>query len=169
MGRLDTFVVWLVTIIVVPGVVCATAIEEPIFERCTGMAAAALERADPHDLDPPPALLPMIAEEAWHPEFGFHAARWSFWLGCAGEIRLGLGARLNTIPVGWWMHVRFSERELIGLYVSQSYMGKRMYGFSTAARYCYGRELNELNPDQLRCLARRVRAPNSSGFACGGK
>jgi len=173
--QLDKIVLWLVTIVVVPSIVFTIATTEPMLERCTGRVVDALERAEPNDRKPPAALVKAIRDEDLRRvlavaafsgsrpaklDFGFSAARWAFVERCDGPPRMDLGWRLNMIPVGWWMNLRFSEDDLIALYVSRSYLGRNVYGFASAARVYYGREVTALTADELRCLVRRQRAPS---------
>jgi hypothetical protein len=170
--RLDRIVIWLGTIVVVPGLVFPIATIAPIMERCTLRVTDALAHAEAVDRRPPPAIVKAIFDDDLRrrlavesfsgsrppkQDFGFLAARWAFFEGCNGPPQMNLGWRFLMIPTGWWMHARFSEEDLVSLHVSRAYMGNKVHGFAAASRHYFGREVTELNGDELRCLVRRAR------------
>nr|WP_106778772.1 penicillin-binding protein 1A [Lysinibacillus timonensis] len=55
---------------------------------------------------------------------------------------------------------RYSKEEIFEMYFNKILMSGRIYGFATAANYFFGKELNELELDEMALLAGMPQSPN---------
>ena len=141
-----------------------------MFARCTQAAFDILAHADPLDRRPPPWLAAAVEYEVTNLDLPLAAARMSMHNShCNGRPAHRTVERMfETLGLSWYWRLRFSHDDIVGLYVSQAWLGVKPFGFSAASRAYFGRELNMLGPDQQRCLIERLRSPNPRAFACGG-
>ncbi|BDH61424.1 penicillin-binding protein 1A/1B [Lysinibacillus sp. PLM2] len=56
---------------------------------------------------------------------------------------------------------RYSKEEIFEMYFNKILMSGRIYGFGTAANYFFGKELNELELDEMALLAGMPQSPNA--------
>lgn len=55
----------------------------------------------------------------------------------------------------------YSKEEIFEMYFNKTLMSGRIYGFGTAAKYFFGKELNELSLDEMATLAGLPQSPNN--------
>lgn len=166
MERLGTIVGFAVGVLILGTPV---AVEAPMFARCTQAAIEILERADPHERQPPAWLMTAVDEALTSSTLPLAAARMSMHNSrCNGKARRTVFRMFETIGLSTWWRMRFSREELVGLYASQVWMGARPFGLAAASRRLFGRELDALSPDQQRCLMQKLQTPNVKRFSCGG-
>jgi hypothetical protein len=79
---------------------------------------------------------------------------------CLGSDQQTVERHVDVLALSAWLSIWFSEDERTALLFSRTYMGPGIYGWDNAARAYYGRELNHLRNDELKCLARRTRNPS---------
>ncbi|MEK4229059.1 PBP1A family penicillin-binding protein [Solibacillus sp. FSL H8-0538] len=64
-----------------------------------------------------------------------------------------------------WLAIKlerqYSKEEIFEMYFNKILMSGRVYGFGTAAEYFYGKELSELNLDEMALLAGMPQSPNN--------
>jgi hypothetical protein len=165
----DRSVIGICIAVVAVIVVLPVAYEAPMFARCTQAALDVLEDADPLDRRPPPVLAAAIEYELGSANLPLAATRKTIRISwCNGRRTHTIAHMFENLGVSLWWRLRFSREDLIGLYASQAWLGYRTKGFAAASRAFFGRELNELTPDELRCLARKLRTPNVRGYRCDG-
>jgi membrane carboxypeptidase/penicillin-binding protein PbpC len=166
----DNIIIWICIIIVTAIVTVPIAYEAPMFARCTQAALDVLQRADPLDRRPPPALAAAIEDELSSANLPLAAARKTIRVTrCNGRRTHTIAHMFENLGVSLWWRLRFSREDLVGLYASQAWLGYRRKGFAAASRAFFGRELDELTPDEQRCLARKLRTPNARGYTCNSK
>jgi hypothetical protein len=167
--RLDKIVIWLVTIVVVPGLVFPIAIEAPMFTRCTQSAIDLLSRAEPLDRHPPASLVAILKENLGY-SLQLQATRQLTAVSeCSGPFTYDIGSRIwSELVLSSWLRLRLRD-DLVTLYTTQAYLGHNTYGFAAAARRYYGRELSDLSSEEMRCLVRKTKAPSSPRLACNGQ
>lgn len=164
MVRLGTVVGVAVAIVVLGAPV---AVEAPMFARCTQSALDILERADPLERRPPAWLVTNVEAALTGSTLPMAAARMSMRNSrCNGPARRTVWRMFETIGLSTWWQLRFSREELVGLYVSQAWLGARPMGFAAASRRLFDSELDELSPEQQRCLMQKLSAPNAKKFRC---
>ncbi len=165
--RLDKFVIALAAIIVVPGIILPAMTEGPKFARCTQAALDVLKHADPLDRKPP-AFVTRAIEVEQKKSSHFWVVRLVTWpTECNGPPSEDWGHRVEDLALSWWIELRFQRKDLVALYAAQAYLGHQVHGFSRAAHFYYGRGLDTLTEEEVRCLMRKERAP--SAYNCNGR
>lgn len=68
--------------------------------------------------------------------------------------------KVKEVILGRQMEQTYTKEEILTLYVNKVYMGDGVYGLQTAANHYYGKDLDELDVDQLAVLAGIPQAPS---------
>jgi hypothetical protein len=169
LSRFDRLVIAVLILIVAIVVALPVAIEAPMFARCTQAAMDILGRADPLDRRPPTWLVHAVEYEVTELDLPLSAARMSMHNShCNGRPAHRTVERMfETLALSVWWRARLRHEDIVGLYVSQAWLGIRPMGFSSASHAYFGRALSELTPDQQRCIIQKLRSPNPRAFQCG--
>jgi hypothetical protein len=168
LSRVDRFIIAVLILIVAVAVALPVAIEGPMFARCTQSAMDILARADPLDRRPPVWLVHAVEYEVTELDLPLAAARMSMHNShCNGRpARRTVERMFETLGLSVWWRVRLSHEDIVGLYVSQAWLGVRPMGFSAASHAYFGRSLTELTPAQQRCIIQKLRSPNPRAPQC---
>lgn len=55
---------------------------------------------------------------------------------------------------------QYSKKEILAFYMNKAYLGNNKYGFATASKYYFNKEIKDLSIDQVAMLAGMVQAPS---------
>lgn len=70
--------------------------------------------------------------------------------------------KLSEIFLALKIERELSKEDILELYMNKIYLGHRSYGFGAAAQVYYGKDINELGPEQLAMLAGLPKAPSTN-------
>ncbi|MDB5777445.1 MAG: penicillin-binding protein, partial [Herbaspirillum sp.] len=68
---------------------------------------------------------------------------------------------LYEIPLAWKIERNLSKDQILEVYMNQIYLGQRAYGFASAARVYFGKDLKDLNLAESAMLAGLPKAPSA--------
>ena len=72
-----------------------------------------------------------------------------------------LTRKINEILLAFKIETSLSKQQILELYINQIYLGQRAYGFASAARIYYGKNLDQLTLAENAMLAGLPKAPSS--------
>ena len=72
-----------------------------------------------------------------------------------------LTRKLYEILLAWKIEQNLSKDKILELYMNQIYLGQRSYGFASAARIYFGKNVNELSISESAMLAGLPKAPSA--------
>ncbi len=67
--------------------------------------------------------------------------------------------KFKEILIALWLEKVLTKQEILEMYVNSVYMGNGLYGFQTAARYYFGKNLWELSVPEMAMLIATIRSP----------
>ena len=70
--------------------------------------------------------------------------------------------KIQEIVLSWRIEEQLSKDQILELYMNQIYLGERAYGFGSAARIYFGKEVGELSIAEAAMLAGLPKAPSTA-------
>jgi len=67
--------------------------------------------------------------------------------------------KFKEILIALWLEKALTKQEILEMYLNSVYMGNGLYGFQTAARYYFGKNLWELSVPEMAMLIATIRSP----------
>lgn len=70
--------------------------------------------------------------------------------------------KIKEALIAFWLEQNYSKEEILEMYINSVYLGNGIYGFPAAAKYYFGKTLNELNPLEVAMLVATLRSPENA-------
>ncbi|MFN6991185.1 MAG: transglycosylase domain-containing protein [Fervidobacterium sp.] len=70
--------------------------------------------------------------------------------------------KIKEALIALWLEQNYSKEEILEMYVNSVYLGNGIYGFPAAARYYFGKHLDELTPLDVGMLVSTLRSPEKA-------
>lgn len=69
--------------------------------------------------------------------------------------------KIKEIFIALWLERHRTKEEILQMYINSVYMGNGLYGFASAARYYFGKDLSEIDLNEAVLLVGVVRSPEN--------
>ncbi|MGC8819629.1 MAG: transglycosylase domain-containing protein [Fervidobacterium sp.] len=70
--------------------------------------------------------------------------------------------KIKEALIALWLEQNYSKEEILEMYINSVYLGNGIYGFPAAAKYYFGKTLDELTPLEVAMLVSTLRSPEKA-------
>lgn len=73
-----------------------------------------------------------------------------------------LKRKIKEALIALWLEQNYSKEEILEMYVNSVYLGNGIYGFPAAAKYYFGKNLDEITPIEVAMIVSTLRSPEKA-------